>query len=217
MRKLIGVVGIVLLGVLFTDSKALAQEFDPEYVKVTNQRAGKIVANMNIEGAEKQALVQNYIAQQYRNLSLIHDERDEKIQKAMKSYDGARKENKIRSIEKKADKKLDKLHRKFLAQLSAKLSEDQIEQVKDGLTYNVAPNTFEVYQAMIPDLSEDQKSIIWEWLVEAREYAMDASSSEEKHGWFGKYKGKINNYLSSLGHDLKQAEKNMYKRQANDR
>src|SRR5690606_16067999 len=128
MRKLIGVVGIVLLGVLFTDSKALAQEFDPEYVKVTNQRAGKIVANMNIEGAEKRALVQNYIAQQYRNLSLIHDERDEKIQKAMKSYDGARKENKIRSIEKKADKKLDKLHRKFLAQLSAKLSEDQIEQ-----------------------------------------------------------------------------------------
>ena|SRR5690554_885088 len=217
MRKLIGVVGIVLLGVLFTDSKALAQEFDPEYVKVTNQRAGKIVANMNIEGAEKRALVQNYIAQQYRNLSLIHDERDEKIQKAMKSYDGARKENKIRSIEKKADKKLDKLHRKFLAQLSAKLSEDQIEQVKDGLTYNVAPNTFEVYQAMIPDLSEDQKSIIWEWLVEAREYAMDASSSEEKHEWFGKYKGKINNYLSSLGHDLKQAEKNMYKRQANDR
>lgn len=217
MRKLIGVVGIVLLGVLFTDSKALAQEFDPEYVKVTNQRAGKIVANMNIEGAEKQALVQNYIAQQYRNLSLIHDERDEKIQKAMELHEGARKENKIRSIEKKADKKLDKLHRKFLGQLSAELSEDQIEQVKDGLTYNVAPNTFEVYQAMIPDLSEDQKSIIWEWLVEAREYAMDASSSEEKHEWFGKYKGKINNYLSSLGHDLKQAEKNMYKRQANDR
>ena len=217
MRKLIGVVGIVLLGVLFTDSKALAQEFDPEYVKVTNQRAGKIVANMNIEGAEKQALVQNYIAQQYRNLSLIHDERDEKIQKAMELHEGARKENKIRSIKIKADKKLDKLHRKFLGQLSAKLSEDQIEQVKDGLTYNVAPNTFEVYQAMIPDLSEDQKSIIWEWLVEAREYAMDASSSEEKHEWFGKYKGKINNYLSSLGHDLKQAEKNMYKRQANDR
>src|SRR5690554_7137028 len=191
MRKLIGVVGIVLLGVLFTDSKALAQEFDPEYVKVTNQRAGKIVANMNIEGAEKQALVQNYIAQQYRNLSLIHDERDEKIQKAMELHEGARKENKIRSIKIKSNKKLDKLHRKFLSQLSAKLSENQIEQVKDGLTYNVAPNTFEVYQAMIPDLSEDQKSIIWEWLVEAREYAMDASSSEEKHEWFGKYKGKI--------------------------
>jgi hypothetical protein len=44
------------------------------------------------------------------------------------------------------------------------------------------------------------------WLVEAREIAMDCGSSEEKHYWFGKYKGKINNYLSAEGYDLKKAE-----------
>jgi hypothetical protein len=32
---------------------------------------------------------------------------------------------------------------------------------------------------------------------------MDAESSEKKHAWFGKYKGKINNYLSAEGYDMK--------------
>ncbi len=35
-------------------------------------------------------------------------------------------------------------------------------------------------------------SLLWE----AREHAIDGGSSEEKHAWFGKYKGRIiNNYL----------------------
>ena len=206
---------MVLLSFLGIQDKVVAQQFDPEYIKVTDQRARKIVEKMDIVGTEKASVVQNYIAAQYRNLSLIHDERDEQIKAAKELDEEVKKNKKIRAIEKKADKKLDKLHGKFLGQLSEELSADQVEQVKDGLTYSVAPNTFKVYQAMIPDLSEDQKSQIWDWLVEAREHAMDAGSSEEKHGWFGKYKGKINNYLSSLGYDLKQAEKAMYERQAN--
>jgi len=39
------------------------------------------------------------------------------------------------------------------------------------------------------------------WLAEAREHAMDAQSSNKKHEWFGKYKGRINNYLSKQGYD----------------
>jgi hypothetical protein len=56
---------------------------------------------------------------------------------------------------------------------------------------------------MIPTLTNEQKAQIMTWLVEAREYAMDAETSEKKHGWFGKYKGRINNYLSAAGYDLK--------------
>ena len=50
------------------------------------------------------------------------------------------------------------------------------------------------------------------WLTEAREHAMDASTSDEKHGWFGKYKGRINNFLAQAGIDMKQAEKDMFAR-----
>jgi hypothetical protein len=56
---------------------------------------------------------------------------------------------------------------------------------------------------MLPNLTTEQKKQIMTWLVEAREHAMDAETSEKKHGWFGKYKGRINNFLSAAGYDLK--------------
>jgi hypothetical protein len=50
------------------------------------------------------------------------------------------------------------------------------------------------------------------WLKEAREFAMDAENSNKKHGWFGKYKGRINNYLSKRGYDLVKEREGWYKR-----
>ncbi len=61
---------------------------------------------------------------------------------------------------------------------------------------------------MLPNLTEKQKARIMTWLVEAREHAMNGGTSEEKHAWFGKYKGRINNYLSSEGYDLKRVAMN---------
>ena len=65
---------------------------------------------------------------------------------------------------------------------------------------------------MILDLTEEQQKQIYTWLLEAREYAMDAESSDKKHQWFGKYKGRINNYLSAAGYDLKKAGEDWEKR-----
>jgi hypothetical protein len=56
---------------------------------------------------------------------------------------------------------------------------------------------------MILTLTEEQKKQIYTYLVEAREHAIDAESSDKKHAMFGKYKGKINNYLSAAGYDMK--------------
>jgi hypothetical protein len=41
---------------------------------------------------------------------------------------------------------------------------------------------------------------------------MDAGSSDEKHKWFGKYKGRINNYLSAAGYDMKKEGEEWQKR-----
>jgi len=77
------------------------------------------------------------------------------------------------------------------------------------MTYGVVPNTYKRYLELLPSLTDEQKRTILANLLEAREYAMDAGSSEEKHALFGKYKGKINNFLSAAGYDLKQAEKEL--------
>src|SRR5262249_9754562 len=107
-----------------------------------------------------------------------------------------------------ADKmaKLKQQHDAYIAQLKKELTNEQVEQVKDGMTYRVLPITYTAYQEMIPTLTEAQKQQIYTWLLEAREYAMDAESSDKKHQWFGKYKGRINNYLSAAGYDLKKEE-----------
>ena len=87
------------------------------------------------------------------------------------------------------------------------LTPAQVDQVKDGMTYGVLPNTWRGYQEMLPQMTDEQRRQVLAWLIEAREHAMDGSTSEEKHGWFGKYKGRITNYLAAAGYDLKAAEK----------
>jgi hypothetical protein len=75
------------------------------------------------------------------------------------------------------------------------------------MTYGVLPITMTAYHDMLPNLTDAQTAQMLAWLTEAREHAMDASTSEQKHAWFGKYKGRINNYLSAAGIDMNQAGK----------
>ena len=65
---------------------------------------------------------------------------------------------------------------------------------------------------MIPTLKPEEKQQILIWLKEARELAIDAESSKKKHEVFGKYKGRINNYLSKRGYDLTKEREAWYER-----
>ena len=65
---------------------------------------------------------------------------------------------------------------------------------------------------MIPTLKEEEKIQILAWLKEAREFSIDAENSNKKHEAFGKYKGRINNYLSKHGYDLVKEREEWYKR-----
>ena len=96
--------------------------------------------------------------------------------------------------------------------LSLYLDAKQIDAVKDGMTYGVVMVTYKATVDMIPTLKEEEKAQIMAWLVEAREFAMDAENSNKKHAAFGKYKGRINNYLSKRGYDLVKERKAWYER-----
>ena len=200
--------------VLAQDAKpAAAQESaadkEAAYTRTITQRADKIVKTLNLTDEAKTTKVRNIIVQQYRDLNEIHSERDAQV-KAAKAKAGENKqvaEAQVKKIEDKTTASLNKLHTKYINKLSSQLTTAQVDQVKDGMTYGVLPITYKGYLSMLPDLTETQKAYIMTNLVEAREKAMDAESSEKKHGWFGKYKGRINNYLSSAGYDLKKASK----------
>jgi len=118
----------------------------------------------------------------------------------------------IKTIEASVNNKIDALHATFISRLSSDLSAEQVTKIKDGMTYNVLNVTYHAYVDMIPSLTKEQKDQMMAWLVEAREHAMDGESSEKKHWWFGKYKGRINNYLSAQGYNINKEREEWEKR-----
>ncbi|KIO50889.1 hypothetical protein IW18_21130 [Flavobacterium hibernum] len=206
-------VSVLMMLLVFVTSIA-QQHLDPEYIKVTNERATKIVAKLALGNAEKEKAVTDIIAQQFRDLSEIQDGRDAEIKKIKEdtSLSKEKQNEKIDKLKAKADQSIEKLHKAYLKKLGKQLSEDKITEVKDGMTYGVLPITYAGYQDMLPALTKEQKEYIYNALVEAREHAMDGGSSKEKHGWFGKYKGRINNYLSKQGYDLNKESADWHKR-----
>jgi hypothetical protein len=195
---------------------AAADERDAEaaYTRTIAERAEKIVGTLGIAEAAQAIRVRDIIARQYRDLRDIHDARDTKL-KALRQEDVADKaahEAALKAAQDEADARLAELHALYLGRLGAELTPLQIDQVKNGMTYGVLPLTYRVYMEMFPNLTDEQKTQIMAWLVEAREHAMDAGTSDDKHKWFGKYKGRINNYLSAAGYDMKKAEREMLER-----
>lgn len=196
--------GSCIVCLLITVQSSLsAQQIDSAYWKVVYGRAEKITKSLSIESKATYQQVQNLIAGQYYHLNEIIDSADAHINRIKSSDAGeGKKKEKIADAEKVRDEKVDQLHKKYIEDLSVMLTKEQVGKVKDGMTYNVLPITYTAFLDMIPALTQNEKDTILLYLTEAREHAMDAGSSEKKHGWFGKYKGRINNYLSAHGYDL---------------
>jgi Protein of unknown function (DUF3826) len=177
---------------------------DTAYQKIIADRTAKIVNTLDIKDAEVYKKVHQQLIDQYVQLNAIQDD----IKAAVIAIKAQQQEKQATdtAIKKAAEKKaiaLKQLHQNFIAQLKASLTADQIEKVKDGMTYRVLPVTWTAYLDMIPRLTQEQKDKMYAWLLEARELAMDEGSSDAKHAVFGKYKGRINNYLSAAGYDMK--------------
>lgn len=198
---------------LSAQSSVTPDEKAAAYNKVITERSRKIVANLGIGDSTVFYQVLDIIASEYKQLGVIHDSANASVKLIRAS--GAEKnvqEQQLKTIEEVRTAKLQQLHTGFLAALGRELRAEQLVAVKDGMTYNILPITYKAYQEMILTLSEEQKKQIYAWLVEARELAMDAESSEKKHAWFGKYKGRINNYLSAAGYDMKKEGEEWQKR-----
>jgi hypothetical protein len=192
-----------------------ALDAEATYTQEISKRADKIVAPLGIADEAVNTRVRQLIVQQYRSLREIHDARDAKISEAKRapSADSTIAEAWSKVARDAANLKLADVHRRFIARLSVELTPEQVEKVKDGMTSGVVPVTYKRYLELFPKLTDEQKREILADLLEARERAMDAGTSEEKNAVFDKYKGRINNYLSAAGYNVKQAEKDLAEKQ----
>lgn len=213
MKKLI-LFSLLIIGWMSAGAVDLNKENrDPEYVKSIVGRSQKIVDKLGITDAKVAQDVCYIIANRYFELNDIYEVRDAKVKEVKESgLTGDAKNNALKAAENEKDAALYRSHFAFPANLSLFLNEKQIEAVKDGMTYGVVKVTYDSHIDMIPSLKEEEKAQIYAWLVEAREFAMDAENSNKKHAAFGKYKGRINNYLAKRGYDLKKEREEWYKR-----
>ena len=211
---------ILLLSILLWTGWVSAQAIDldkenrdPKYVESIVSRSQKIVDKLGINDAKIAEDVRNVIANRYFTLNDIYETRDAKVREIKESdLVGEAKNNALKAAEDAKDADLYRIHFAFPADLSLFLTEEQIEAVKDGMTYGVLKITYDSHLDMIPSLKKEEKAQIYAWLKEAREFAIDAENSDRKHAFFGKYKGRINNYLAKRGYDLTKEREEWYKR-----
>ena len=170
-------------------SKLTPEQAEAEYAHVIDLRSQKILDALNFSDTNKAAKVHDIIMAQYRALNTWHNAHDPEIKAAKRDKAAIAKIN----------IPLRKMHDEYLAKLAQYLTPEQIETVKDKMTYGKVQFTFKGYCVEYPNLSEANKQEILKFLKQAREEAMDAGSSEEKSAIFNQYKGKINNYLARRG------------------
>lgn len=166
---------------------------DSAYVENIKGRAQKIVDGLQLTDSEQARDVRNIIANRYFLLNDIHAKYDKSQQDALQA-------------------ELYRHHFELASALALYLNDEQIDAVKDGMTFGRLKRDYQATQDMIPSLSDFEKRQVLIWLKEAREYAMDAADSKGKHFWFDKYRGRTNNWLSSRGYDLKKERDNWMKR-----
>ena len=214
MKKIVLMSLLLLCGWISAGAVDLNKENrDPKYVESIVNRSQKIVDKLGLTDVKAAEDVCNIIANRYFELNDIYEIRDAKVKTVKESgLTGDAKNEALKAAENEKDAALYRSHFAFPASLSLFLNEEQIEAVKDGMTYGVVKVTYEATLDMIPSLKEAEKVQIYAWLVEAREFAMDAENSNKKHAAFGKYKGRINNYLAKRGYNLTKEREEWAKR-----
>jgi Spy/CpxP family protein refolding chaperone len=171
------------------DMNAAPGQLEAKYNAAIEGRTADILKVLSLTDTNKAVKVHDIIITQYRALNSWHGTNDVAVKAARSDKE---KTAKIHAT-------LKVLHNQFLAALAQYLTPDQIDQVKDKMTYGKVEFTFKGYCAQYPNLTDSNKQQILKLLDDAREEAMDGGSAKEKTAIFQRYKGIINNYLSKQG------------------
>ena len=187
---------------------------DAKYVESIIGRSQKIVDALQLADAAKAENVRNIIANRYFLLNGIHEACNQQKQWAKENLQNAEQKHVMEDAEQQRDAALYKHHFELQSALSYYLNDEQIDAVKDGMTFGRLKRDYNATLDMIPSLTDEEKLQVLIWLREAREFAMDAADSKGKHAWFDKYRGRTNNWLSARGYDLKKERDAWMKRNA---
>jgi hypothetical protein len=209
MKKLLSPISLIIAAAIcfigsasaqYSLPPASAEDTEAVYNTAIENRTTAIMALLKLSDTNQSARVHNIIITQYRALKA----RDEAIDSLLKLQGKPVNYNNRARLRQSESQPL---HDQFLARLSAELTPEQVEAVKNKMTYNKVQVTYDAYCSIVPGLTDADKAEITEKLKVAREEAMDGGNAGEKSAIFQKYKDQINDYLNAHGHDVAKAYK----------
>lgn len=197
-----------------SDSKLNTRNLPADAVTEAQQNAAKVLDKLSLTNDSIRKNIQTVIANRYLELREIHhnyDERNKVIEATSLS-----KEKKAEELERSYYQYNSDLYRSrfdYVAWLHFYLNQEQVETVKDAMTYNLFHVRYDDFLDLLPNLKEAEKNRVYHWLIEAREFSMDFETARKMRQMFTKYRGRINNYLASRGYDLRKATEEQKARQ----
>lgn len=96
------------------------------------------------------------------------------------------------------------VHEKLMKDLRRVLTEEQVEQILDTYTVGKVAFTLKGYQAIVPDMTEEETAFVLEQLKLAREQAIDYKNMKQISAIFEIYKTKCEQYFNEHGRNWRQ-------------
>lgn len=208
MNRILSLLTLFFFSVVVSaaDIKLNTRNLPANAVTEAQQKTAKVMDKLLLANDSIRENIQIVITNRYLELKEIHlnyDERNKTIEAR-----GLPKEVEAEELERSYYQYNSDLYRSrfgYEAWLSFYLNDKQVETIKDAMTYNLFHIRYDDFMDLLPNLTGADKNRVYHWLVEAREFSMDFETPRKMRQMFTKYRGRINNYLSSRGYDLRKA------------
>ncbi|MDQ8179142.1 DUF3826 domain-containing protein [Pelagicoccus sp. SDUM812005] len=172
-----------------------------EIKKNVEEKGNKLASKLDLASPSQTQAVARLIAQHYGRVWAWHQEVDPELDATWDDWDLARsnldgkEKDELKALAIMSER-IDPIYAQFtpqiqgfLAELRAEIGEEKTIQLLDTLTRSPgAPRTYNAYLAMVPQMTEDEKAIIWNRLAQAREDSLACWSSKRIIKIFKKYK-----------------------------
>jgi Protein of unknown function (DUF3826) len=104
------------------------------------------------------------------------------------------------------------VHENLMTVLRNNLSEGQVAAILDKYTVGKVAFTMRGYEAIVPNLTDEEKTNILKFLTQAREQAIDFKNMKEISAIFKIYKTRCEEYLNSNGRNWHELYKAFYEK-----
>jgi len=171
------------------------------------KKAGEWVEALNLQDAAKKARVTGVISW---HLKTIRDWHNDHSYTTVPAGINPATGNKLSELDRQviANSAMPKsIHDSLMKTLRNELDSAQVVTVLDKYTVGKVDFTMRGYKAIVPDLTAEEEATIFNYLVQAREQAIDYKNMNQVSAIFEIYKTKSEQYLNSRGRNWKQLYK----------